>query len=179
MTAERGTKLAHPTPATQQGDVAPPGTHTAVGTLFHVRERQKEGIALASAASTKGGKRPSHRNGRPSWSSGPAAVLTWGPAYFETVLHFSSQQAGALIALPCAWGTIAMVGLSALARRLHLRGIPTRRSRAWVLGGAALTVRRLASGRCHSVLTHRVHGAHGRRLRYRPGSVRPHDAHRG
>ena len=41
-----------------------------------IRERQREGIALASnAAPTNGKKRPSHRNGRPSWSSAPATMF--------------------------------------------------------------------------------------------------------
>lgn len=65
-------------------------------------------------------------------------AISWGPAYFQTVLHLSGQQAGSLIALPSAWGTIAMVGLSALSQRLHGRGIPTRKSRAWVLGAGAI-----------------------------------------
>ncbi|GAB2748280.1 MFS transporter [Sinomonas soli] len=65
-------------------------------------------------------------------------AMSWGPAYFQTVLHLSGQQAGSLIALPSIWGTLAMIGLSALAQRLHLRGIPTRRARGWVLGGAAI-----------------------------------------
>lgn len=65
-------------------------------------------------------------------------AMSWGPAYFQTVLHLSGQQAGSLIALPSAWGTLAMVGLSALSQRLHGRGIPTRKSRAWVLGAGAV-----------------------------------------
>jgi DNA invertase Pin-like site-specific DNA recombinase len=33
-----------------------------------IRERQREGIALAKQrGATAAGKRPSHRNGRPSW----------------------------------------------------------------------------------------------------------------
>src|SRR4051794_40226636 len=41
-----------------------------------IRERQREGIALAKqrGAPTRGEKRPSHRNGPPNWSSAPAAV---------------------------------------------------------------------------------------------------------
>ncbi|MEH0110890.1 MFS transporter [Tersicoccus sp. MR15.9] len=65
-------------------------------------------------------------------------AMSWGPAYFQTVLGLTGQQAGSLIALPAAWGAVATVGLSALTQRLHGRGIPTRRSRAWVLGGAAV-----------------------------------------
>ncbi|GAB2756434.1 MFS transporter [Sinomonas soli] len=65
-------------------------------------------------------------------------AMSWGPAYFQTVLGLTGQQAGTLIALPAAWGAIATVGLSALTQRLHLRGIPTRKSRAWVLGGGAV-----------------------------------------
>lgn len=61
-------------------------------------------------------------------------AMAWGPAYFETVLHVPSQQAGSLIALPAAWGAISTVGLSALTQRLHISGVPTRKSRAWVLG---------------------------------------------
>jgi hypothetical protein len=39
-----------------------------------IRERQREGIALAKQRGAyKGRKRPSHRNGRPSWYSGPTA----------------------------------------------------------------------------------------------------------
>jgi len=40
-----------------------------------ISERQREGIALAKqrGAPTKGGKRPSHPNGQPNWSSGPPA----------------------------------------------------------------------------------------------------------
>lgn len=65
-------------------------------------------------------------------------AMSWGPAYFQTVLGLTGQQAGTLIALPAAWGAIATVGLSALTQRLHLRGVPTRKSRAWVLGGGAV-----------------------------------------
>lgn len=65
-------------------------------------------------------------------------AMSWGPAYFQTVLGLTGQQAGTLIAVPAAWGAIATVGLSALTQRLHLRGIPTRKSRAWVLGGGAV-----------------------------------------
>ncbi|GHG52990.1 MFS transporter [Sinomonas cellulolyticus] len=65
-------------------------------------------------------------------------AMSWGPAYFQTVLHLTGQQAGSLIALPAAWGAIATVGLSALTQRLHLRGIATRKSRAWILGGGAV-----------------------------------------
>lgn len=64
-------------------------------------------------------------------------AMSWGPAYFENVLGLTGQQAGSLIAVPAAWGTIATVGLSALAQRLHLKGVVTRKARAWVLGGAA------------------------------------------
>nr|WP_256127849.1 MFS transporter [Arthrobacter sp. SDTb3-6] len=65
-------------------------------------------------------------------------AMSWGPAYFQNVLGFSGQQAGTMIALPAAWGTIATVGLSALTQLLHLKGIPTRKARGWVLGGAGL-----------------------------------------
>jgi MFS family permease len=65
-------------------------------------------------------------------------AMSWGPAYFQTVLGLTGQQAGSLIALPAAWGALATVGLSALTQRLHLRGVPTRKSRAWVLGGGAV-----------------------------------------
>lgn len=65
-------------------------------------------------------------------------AMSWGPAYFQTVLGLTGQQAGTLIAVPAAWGAIATVGLSALTQRLHLRGVPTRKSRAWVLGGGAV-----------------------------------------
>lgn len=65
-------------------------------------------------------------------------AMSWGPAYFQNVLGFSGQQAGAMIALPAAWGAIATVGLSALTQRLHLKGVATRKARAWVLGGAAV-----------------------------------------
>lgn len=64
-------------------------------------------------------------------------AMSWGPAYFQNVLGLSGQQAGSLIALPAAWGTVATVGLSALTQRLHLQGVPTRKARAWVLGAAA------------------------------------------
>lgn len=63
-------------------------------------------------------------------------AMSWGPAYFQNVLGFSGQQAGTMIALPAAWGTIATVGLSALTQRLHLNGVPTRKARGWVLGAA-------------------------------------------
>jgi MFS family permease len=65
-------------------------------------------------------------------------AMSWGPAYFETVLKVTSQEAGTLIALPAAWGAIATVGLSALTQRLHIRGVPTRRSRSWVLGAGTI-----------------------------------------
>ncbi|MFD2474279.1 MFS transporter [Amycolatopsis silviterrae] len=65
-------------------------------------------------------------------------AMSWGPAYFQTVLGFSGQEAGVLIALPSVWGTAAMIGLNALSQRLHGRGVPTRRSRAWLLGGGAI-----------------------------------------
>ena len=64
-------------------------------------------------------------------------AMSWGPAYFETVLGYSSQAAGSMIALPAAWGAIATISLSALTQRLHLRGLPTRKARSFVLGGAA------------------------------------------
>lgn len=64
-------------------------------------------------------------------------AMSWGPAYFETVLGYSSQAAGSMIALPAAWGAITTISLSALTQRLHLRGLPTRQARAFVLGGAA------------------------------------------
>ncbi|MDQ0826209.1 ACS family D-galactonate transporter-like MFS transporter [Arthrobacter sp. B2I5] len=63
-------------------------------------------------------------------------AMSWGPAYFQNVLGFTGQQSGAMIALPAAWGTIATVGLSALTQRLHLKGVPTRKARGWVLGSA-------------------------------------------
>lgn len=65
-------------------------------------------------------------------------AMSWGPAYFQTVLHLTGQQSGTLIALPAAWGAVATVGLSALTQRLHQRGVPTRKSRTWVLGSAAV-----------------------------------------
>jgi DNA invertase Pin-like site-specific DNA recombinase len=45
-----------------------------------IRERQREGLALtkqrgAYSGAYKGGKRPSHRNEPPNWSSAPAAVF--------------------------------------------------------------------------------------------------------
>ncbi|MET3721187.1 MULTISPECIES: MFS transporter [unclassified Arthrobacter] len=64
-------------------------------------------------------------------------AMSWGPAYFQNVLGFTGQQAGTMIALPAAWGAIATVGLSALTQRLHLRGVPTRKARGWVLSIAA------------------------------------------
>lgn len=64
-------------------------------------------------------------------------AMSWGPAYFQNVLGFTGQQAGTMIALPAAWGAIATVGLSALTQRLHLRGVPTRKARGWVLGISA------------------------------------------
>ncbi|WP_066302382.1 MFS transporter [Arthrobacter luteolus] len=64
-------------------------------------------------------------------------AMSWGPAYFETVLGYSSQAAGSMIALPAAWGAVATISLSALTQRLHLRGLPTRKARAFVLGSAA------------------------------------------
>ena len=64
-------------------------------------------------------------------------AMSWGPAYFETVLGYSSQAAGSMIALPAAWGAVATISLSALTQRLHLKGLPTRKARAFVLGGAA------------------------------------------
>ncbi|MBD8043391.1 MFS transporter [Arthrobacter sp. Sa2BUA2] len=64
-------------------------------------------------------------------------AMSWGPAYFETVLGYSSQAAGSMIALPAAWGAITTISLSALTQRLHLRGLPTRQARSFVLGGAA------------------------------------------
>ncbi|GAA5201917.1 MFS transporter [Arthrobacter gyeryongensis] len=63
-------------------------------------------------------------------------AMSWGPAYFQNVLGFSGQQSGTMIALPAAWGTIATVGLSALTQRLHLKGVPTRKARGWVLGAS-------------------------------------------
>jgi DNA invertase Pin-like site-specific DNA recombinase len=40
-----------------------------------IKERQKEGIALAKQRGPiKGGKRPSRRNGPPNWPSAPTAV---------------------------------------------------------------------------------------------------------
>ncbi|GAA3686954.1 MFS transporter [Arthrobacter ginkgonis] len=65
-------------------------------------------------------------------------AMSWGPAYFQDVLGFSAQESGSLIALPAAWGAVATVGLSALTQHLHLRGLPTRKARTYVLGGAAV-----------------------------------------
>lgn len=64
-------------------------------------------------------------------------AMSWGPAYFEVVLGYSSQAAGSMIALPAAWGAVTTISLSALTQRLHLRGLPTRKARSFVLGGAA------------------------------------------
>lgn len=64
-------------------------------------------------------------------------AMSWGPAYFQNVLGFSGQQSGAMIALPAAWGAIATVGLSALTQRLHIKGVPTRKARGWVLSISA------------------------------------------
>lgn len=64
-------------------------------------------------------------------------AMSWGPAYFQNVLGFSGQQSGAMIALPAAWGAVATVGLSALTQRLHIKGVPTRKARGWVLSLAA------------------------------------------
>lgn len=78
-------------------------------------------------------------------------AMSWGPAYFQTVMGFTGQQAGSLIALPAAWGVVATVGLSALIQRLDQKGVPTRRSRGWTLGiagtaaGAALLLSTLVS----------------------------------
>ncbi|MFL4473386.1 MFS transporter [Paeniglutamicibacter sp. MACA_103] len=65
-------------------------------------------------------------------------AMTWLPAYFETVVGTTTQQAGSLIALPAIWGAIATVGLSWLTQVLGNRGLPTRISRGLVLGGATL-----------------------------------------
>lgn len=67
-----------------------------------------------------------------------ALATSWGPAYFESVLGYSRQGAGSLIALPAAWGFIATIGLSNLTQRLDLRGVPTRVARGVVMGGAGL-----------------------------------------
>lgn len=64
-------------------------------------------------------------------------AATWLPAYYETVLGASTQQAGSFIALPAIWGTAATIGLSWLTQYLGNKGIPTRSSRGLVLGGAA------------------------------------------
>lgn len=61
-------------------------------------------------------------------------AMSWGPAYFQNVMGFSGQQAGALIALPAAWGVVATIGLNAMIQRLDQRGVPSRRSRGWTLG---------------------------------------------
>lgn len=65
-------------------------------------------------------------------------AMSWGPAYFQSVVGYGPQAAGSLIALPAAWGTVATIGLSALTQRLVLRGVDTRKARGWVLGGAAV-----------------------------------------
>lgn len=64
-------------------------------------------------------------------------AMSWGPAYFQNVLGFTGQQSGTMIALPAAWGAIATVGLSALTQQLHIKGVPTRKARGWVLGISA------------------------------------------
>lgn len=65
-----------------------------------------------------------------------ALATSWAPAYFESVLGYSRQTAGSLIALPAAWGFLATIGLSNLTQRLDLRGVPTRIARGVVVGGA-------------------------------------------
>lgn len=78
-------------------------------------------------------------------------AMSWGPAYFQTVMGFSGQQAGSLIALPAAWGVVATVGLSILIQRMDQKGVPSRRSRGWTLGlagaaaGAALLLSTLVT----------------------------------
>lgn len=74
-------------------------------------------------------------------------AMSWGPAYFQNVMGFSGQQAGALIALPAAWGVVATIGLNAMIQRLDQRGVPSRRSRGWTLGlaGTAAGLSLLAS----------------------------------
>lgn len=67
-----------------------------------------------------------------------ALATSWGPAYFETVLGYSRQTAGSLIALPAAWGFVTTILLSNLAQRLDLRGVPTRKARGLVVGIAGL-----------------------------------------
>ncbi|GER22770.1 MFS transporter [Zafaria cholistanensis] len=113
-------------------------------------EREIEGItefdeAAAAAADTQVAYRKSFAT--PSWI---LAVLcsflgywtftvatTWLPAYYQTVMGASTQQAGSLIALPAVWGAIATVGLSWLTQFLGNRGIATRKSRGLVLGVSA------------------------------------------
>ncbi len=70
-------------------------------------------------------------------------AMSWGPAYFETVLGYSGRQAAALIALPAAWGFLCTVGMSNLTQRLDLRGMPTRKARGLVVGVAGVV-----SGAC-------------------------------
>lgn len=65
-------------------------------------------------------------------------AMTWGPAYFETVLGYSRGAAGSLIALPALWGFICTVGLSNITERLDLKGVPTKKARAQVVGLAGL-----------------------------------------
>ncbi|XKH55154.1 MFS transporter (plasmid) [Citricoccus nitrophenolicus] len=65
-------------------------------------------------------------------------AMSWAPAYFQTVLHMPGPQAGSLIGLVAAWGTVAMVVLSGVSQRLQRRGVPTRKSRAWVLAAGAV-----------------------------------------
>lgn len=67
-----------------------------------------------------------------------ALATSWGPAYFEKVVGLSGLVAGSFMAVPAAWGALCTIGLSALTQRLDLRGVPTRKARGWVLGGAAV-----------------------------------------
>lgn len=74
-------------------------------------------------------------------------AMSWGPAYFETVLHVPGPQAGSLVGLVAAWGVVAMLLLSGVSQRLQRRGVPTRKSRAWVLAtGAVVTGGALLAG---------------------------------
>jgi hypothetical protein len=105
-----------------------------------IRERQKEGIALAnSAAPTKDGRRPSHRNGPPNSSSAPAAMPR------KPYLPVTTESAGKPSTSTCAtpsWGETPPLPALSIRRSRNGHSLTEGRSSAFENGrGVALKSR--------------------------------------
>ncbi|MGH3439215.1 MAG: MFS transporter [Sciscionella sp.] len=68
-----------------------------------------------------------------------ALLISWLPAYLETVLGYSARATGTLIVLPWAVNALLILGQGVLTQRLMRRGVSSRLARG-VLGGIVVVI---------------------------------------